>query len=529
MRQLLNYIQSCCFVVVLFLPLLLAIITPDLKISKSEQRPLITFPDIDISKNGIITFPAKFEEYYNDHYGLRDQFIVLYDLFHYRFFEKSPTPSVIVGNNNWLFYNSDGSLSDYVGINRINLKHLEQFRYTLEDRKEWLAERGIKYLFLPVPNKMMVYEEFLPARIKRNSGVTLYDKFINHMQSRSTFTDIVDSKKILLNGKRDKQVFFSTDTHWNSNGSFLVYQKVLSRLQKWFPDLEPISDKDIDRTVTRHYGDLAIIMHMQAYINEMVPEVHVKNSCSQKKDEKMLSFVNPDKNMAHKKQFLPETNGCPQKKLNALFLHDSFGYFLRPLLSQHFKKITFMHFADFNGMKDFIEQERPDVVIDQRVARKLVSALRNDESIENHILSKKMRTSSFSIIDCKRSLASIDKANFHDIQLVNDKEKTLLLAKGNDPFVIIPLQLKGQNQELIVHLKLTSPHNTVLQLYYSTTSSPDFSESRAVKKIIKKGYNDLLFRLPHPDINGKIRLDPAKLPGKYYLHSFLIKKEVSSS
>jgi hypothetical protein len=63
---------------------------------------------------------------------------------------------------------------------------------------------------------------------------------------------------------------------------------------------------------------------------------------------------------------------CSQGELKALFFQDSMGTELAPLVSQHFNKITFIwDYPNYAVMNAAVVQERPDIVIEERVERHL--------------------------------------------------------------------------------------------------------------------------------------------------------------
>ena len=67
--------------------------------------------------------------------------------------------------------------------------------------------------------------------------------------------------------------------------------------------------------------------------------------------------------------------------------------------------------------------------------------------------------------------------------------------------------------------------DTKLQIFYTTPAAAVFSKEHLVSKSIKRGDNELLFRLPHPKTAGRIRLDPGMVGGDYILHSLIITRE----
>ncbi len=89
---------------------------------------------------------------------------------------------------------------------------------TLEAHDRILRKRGIRFIFLPIPNKENTYHEFLsnPAR------PVFLEQLIRELKERKIET--VDTQKGFDDeyGKNSTLLFFLNDTHWNANGCQLA-------------------------------------------------------------------------------------------------------------------------------------------------------------------------------------------------------------------------------------------------------------------------------------------------------------------
>lgn len=100
---------------------------------------------------------------------------------------------------------------------------------------------------------------------------------------------------------------------------------------------------------------------------------------------------------------------------------------------------------------------------------------------------------------------------------VSDSRGDLFLeAIDDDPqifFPKIPLEAVGAG----FRLKITLPCEVLVQLFYQTIDSPEFSESNSVSVSLPKGSHCIEWFVDKP-LNGFFRLDPGNLPGPYIIH-----------
>ena len=518
MQRLPAFILSGAFVIALFLPPSLLVLQDQQAVSTAEKRELAGLPHLELSWESLQTFPEQFEQYFKDHFGGRDFLITLNNRILYTFFHKSPSSLITVGRKGWLFYNQDGALLDYLGQWHANFSQLEKYRRILEQRRDWLAGLGSHYIFLPVPNKMMIYDEYLPWRIRSSKGTTFYDQLLDHLDQHSDFNEYINLEDLFVYEKKTgvDRLYFRTDTHWNLNGAFLAQQAIGQRIQEWFPEFELIKRHDLTETTVLHSGDLAVMLHMYGNLVENAPMLRLKHPCSQPQNNTPAADTNRQ----------PEVNGCPERTLTALMVGDSFSHFLKPFLSEYFKEITYVNYGDFNSMKDFIREHRPDVVIDQRVARLLDKALQPDPVEQQEMLNSAFSGMPEVAVRIDGQSALTDFTGVNQLQITKYRQGLELLSTGNDPFLEFKLTQKVEG-EILGELRLNSPVQTNFQLFYLTGELEQYSAEATVVLPLVKGENRIVFAFPHDEVEGKIRIDPGQAAGKYILHSLVLKKSGS--
>ena len=216
------------FFVLLALPLVLAIAQPDSSISANEQRGLARLPEIDLQPASLAALPAALDRYYDDHLGLRNDMIRAWAWLQIELFGVSPSPSLVVGKQGWLFLGDDSALAQYRGTARFEPADLEGWTRVLEERRSWLASRGIEYLVVLVPNKHRIYAEFMPDSLPRIRDESQLDQLVDHL-GRESDVPFLDLRDVLLAEKSKHRIYHRTDTHWNDLGAYASYRAIIER------------------------------------------------------------------------------------------------------------------------------------------------------------------------------------------------------------------------------------------------------------------------------------------------------------
>ena len=151
-----------CFGVLLWLPTLDFFFGLDQTQKPDENRAIAKLPVLPASLAGLHDFPAGLDAYFRDHFGFRNRLIRWERRWKHDLFKESASPDVIMGRNGWLFFSGDYMMEHFEGLRVFPAEELRNWQTLLEKRRDWLARRGIKYLFVITPDKQSIYPELLP-------------------------------------------------------------------------------------------------------------------------------------------------------------------------------------------------------------------------------------------------------------------------------------------------------------------------------------------------------------------------------
>lgn len=359
------------FLGILFLPGLLSLLPLDTASRFiDENRRLTSFPEIEWSQKTIVQFPRSFEQYYNDHFQLRDYLILGYNWLKIRIWKRSSNKKVLIGADGWLFLSGDRVLEDFVSVKQFSVDQLEARKKVLEAKRNWLAKRGIRYLFVIPPNKQSIYSEFMPKAYQRLKGESRLDQFISYMQEQSD-VDILDLRKTMRAAKGDHQVYFRLDSHWNELGGLVASREIFRAVDRIFhrvPSHQPKSlfDFTIRPLQRKKQGDLSRLMGYPAEVSDesYVIEPNFKMVSIM---EKMPGFLS----RTWKDYPAPFSLTGNDTGLTCVVFHDSFAMYLAPFFPEHFQRSVFVWQRCPKGelFKAVAEAEQPDIVIEEVVER----------------------------------------------------------------------------------------------------------------------------------------------------------------
>ncbi|GAG55104.1 unnamed protein product [marine sediment metagenome] len=335
-----------------------------------DCRGLAEKPDIDAVS--LSALPGQFESYLNDHFGFRNALVRRYNkMIKVRLCNESNN-AIKCEENRWLWLKE--TLLDYLGHRETSKDDLERWRLVLEGRRAWLAERGICYLFVVPPNKATIYSEYLPNQIRMYKRETRLEKLLVYMKENSTVL-ILDLRDALFEDKNHRQVYFSTDSHWNGYGRFRGYQKLILKIKECLPEISDPLPFDITRfTLRTVVGDLFDFVDVErdAYA-ELAPFIRNDGlspfSQRENTDDWVLEKLHTLRNW--EKARLMQTHN-PEKNLRGVLFHDSFMPGRDFLFAQHFGEFHNLWFrAEYDLLKKAVESYQPDVVIDEVQERAL--------------------------------------------------------------------------------------------------------------------------------------------------------------
>lgn len=351
-----NVIVLGLFAVLVWLPSLDSLFHFDHTPAFNEKRVLAHFPQLKSGLGGLKEYISGLEAYFNDHFGCRNRLIFWHTKWTHDFFRSSGVPKVLFGKDGWLFWADDQMVEHYRGVNQFTTQDLENWKTLLERRRDWLAQRGIKFIFAVAPDKDSIYPEYLPDWITKVRPETKLDQFYNYMRAHST-VEVLDLRPVLVDAKRMAPVYFKNDAHWNNLGGFLATEAITKTLAQQLPGLKPLSLDSFElQPTTRRGGDLAMFLGLNDLTDDKAMSLQPKPS---------LPTLGMSEQLEASQGMFFTTNAATQG--NAIVFRDSFAYFMEPYLGYHFHKVTYIWQYGLDAR--WIESEKPVVVISEMVER----------------------------------------------------------------------------------------------------------------------------------------------------------------
>jgi hypothetical protein len=361
-----DWLLILVFAALLWLPILDYFSGVDCTDPAGENRLPAPKPRLaQLNLAGVQNYLSASEMYFNDHFGFRKRLIRWFQQWKGRLYHDQSVNKVVLGQNGWLFTGEEQMVDHYLGMAKFTPEQLKSWQTLLEKRRDWLAARGIKYLFIIPPDKPAVYPEFLPSWLQNAAPAnreTKLDQFLKYMKAHST-VEVLDLRPSLLAAKTTAPTYLQNDTHWNLFGSFVACQEVIKTLTKQFPDLPPLRLEDFTWTNTPATGgDLARMLGLDAAENNFISF----------QSNPALPVLCLDENRAFKsdwgiRRVLTVENPAARQRKVVLF-HDSYGGTWPKFLGQSFRRAVFeWESHEFNPT--LISANAPDVVINEILER----------------------------------------------------------------------------------------------------------------------------------------------------------------
>ncbi|MDQ3333145.1 MAG: hypothetical protein M3552_21270, partial [Planctomycetota bacterium] len=312
-------------------------------------------------------YPAAFEKFFNDAFGFRKTLTSWHHLAAMRCFGLSPSDKVAVGKEGWLFL--ELSIADYRGDRHFTEQDLELRTRVLQERHDWLAARGIRYLIVLVPNKPTVYPDKVADHVVRQfktDNVRLLEEYATKHSS----VEILDLTDCLVEASRTHETYPATDCHWNDYGAYVGYRATIDRLAGWYPHLTPTAFEDLTPTEVPHGGDLG-------YMIGLFDELQVPRTLLRPKQPRFTLV----ERIHEPYPYYSEITKVDDPSLpTAVVFHDSFMTNQREFLSENFQLTKYLRIETGFDPQVVLEY-RPQVVIQEVVERMLPNLVTNPPAL----------------------------------------------------------------------------------------------------------------------------------------------------
>jgi alginate O-acetyltransferase complex protein AlgJ len=361
-----NNLYIISFLLVIITPSLVSIFDLNKEDQLNEKRGLAELPTFSFSKD----YSSKFETYFNDNFGLRSELIKWSAKMKIELFRATPKPDlVLMGKNEFLFYNSknDGIQGSYTNTNLFSNQEIENAYKKQLKIKNDLNTMNILYVSGFWPNKHTIYPECLPSlmKVQIESITSLGDQITKYFKEKGLL--FFDVRANLLKAKKDNQLYYKFDTHWNSNGSFEAYKAFCHQTQEILA-ITAYNRSDFDVSYEKiKNGDLTGMLGVDSIANQYDNSPNFRLI----KGNSHFRFIESTDLPTSTITSLNET--CGNNKV-VLVLRDSYTSSLVQFLSLHYYKVIYV-WENTMDMK-LVKQTNPDIVISSSVERYLPRLLK---------------------------------------------------------------------------------------------------------------------------------------------------------
>jgi hypothetical protein len=308
----------------------------------------------------------------------------------YKFFNQSlAQDEVITGENNFLFLGNKYTsvLHKTNGIFKRSPEEIELWANKLKNRQDWYSEKGIKFVYVIIPNKHTVYRENLPNWMSY-TGRTLTDDLVDSAIEKNI--NVLDLRKTLIDNKKDgKLLYFKSDSHWSNLSASISYNSTISYINQKYNE----NIKKINYSIVDHYrsgGDLSFFLKFISLLGNKYENSY--NFIFKHSDIKLFKInketaqISPNytekqnQNIFINKDAFMISNEYALNDIKLLFLCDSYSAITKNgktgnsvLYNETFKIVWQWHYDQLRGKKlsDFIEENKPDIIIQQVIERTL--------------------------------------------------------------------------------------------------------------------------------------------------------------
>jgi hypothetical protein len=494
-------------------------------------------PSLDWSAESLASFPRKFTSWYGDIFGLRDQLLKLHGMLCWFVFGVSPTPALVVGKTRSVELTWWNTIPVYRGVAPFSPRELEAWRALLEYRRDWLAQRGIDYLFVLAPIKSEVYPEGLPARFDR-VGPPRREQLVQYMAQHST-VEIVDLTPALIEERRhdgggEDTTYYRLGVHWNDRGILAGYQELIRRLQSRWPQMQAWTRADFDLQPAPDEGDS---WAWRLYLDDLLQQRPLDLVAVRAKRSRFVPSTDVGGGR-RRLEYAHEDPDLPACMVNG----DSFSEPVSEFLAEHFSRTVGYRTTEVHFDAGMIERERPDVLIQLFCERqlgmqdpfKLIERAKVELGPLDDALPPQEAGARPAAPD---PLAQFDASANVLFELEPSASAPLpepfgrarIEPAGPESFAVemqdatcgfvLPEFEFPASRTVLVEIELESPVPTALGVMFEKISAGIAGEIGVRREVqVPQGRARLVFDLVQLSERGRLIIHPGRLPGRYVVH-----------
>lgn len=316
--------------------------------SELENRSLARKHIFSISSFVEGKYRDKYEEYINDNFIFRNQWINLKSISEYTL-GKLENNNIIYGKENYMF---EKNISYDKERFKNNIDSINKFIYIYEG----------KVTTMIVPNSYTIYEEYIPWGINLLNQENLINE-VYRANSKDRNIDLVS----LFKKNKEEYIYYKTDHHWTSYGAYLAYKTYIENLGEKPIELNSLKKNEVmgfygsyfskaklfnaESDILTYYDIDNITLNIQGEIFESLYDYDKLNT-----RDKYSVFIRGNNGLS----IIENKNIKEEKRL--LIFKDSFANSMIPFLSQNFQEI---HVVDLRSFSEKISEHVKNTNFDE--------------------------------------------------------------------------------------------------------------------------------------------------------------------
>lgn len=479
-----------------------------------ELRRAAPLPAFDGTLASFTTYPERYNEYFNDRFGLRDELIRGHSILYLFGFDVSPRSDLLVGRDTWMFYSAFRTIDVSRGALPLDENALESWIDAIQTQRDAVARLGADYLFVIAPNKETIYPQRLP-RGKHQVGPSRYDQVLERLRAK-TDVPVLDLRPALRAetavDTADDYVYYPHGSHWYGRGAYRAYAQIVERLAESFPGLAPLPLSQLTpyEGPADSWGD-------NAYIPDLLPRY---SRCFRPAAPRARFRGNRNGGPAHDLSSTIDDPSLPR----VLFVEDSMGAYLQDLLAEHCESFVTRWSNDLDLA--VVREQHPDIVIALHVERifqgEPTRTLRGDRRPE---LEFERASRTLFELDPAASLDAFGAEGAPALtQITDERGPAIAVALGSrNDSVILPRFEAPPDGNVFVELVLETETFETAGVWFKRAGAPRYGRGGRVLRKLEPGSNRIVFELAVPRLSGELRLRAGLNDSRFVIRSFRVR------
>ena len=315
--------------------------------SEEENRMLATIPRFSFESFVNGNYLNGVNDYINDHFAFRNFYLKLNSWWEVQIMGKK--------ENNGVYIGEDGYLFEKVNFNENEQKNINESINTILNFSEKMEKINVPTYFMLIPNSIYINSDKLPNNVETLDQ----EKIINEIYNKTENTININVTQSLKIENENKQLYFKTDHHINSDGAYVVYTEFcktsnlpiinLNEFEKVILSDDFLGTFDSKAQLLNQESDTLFVYEntINTNIKEAIYDKEVTNSIFNedylKGKDKYSYFLNGNNSRA-----IIKTNNTNDKKL--LVIKDSYAHIISQFLCQSYSEVHFLdpRYTNFN-------------------------------------------------------------------------------------------------------------------------------------------------------------------------------------